>query len=274
MKIDMVIWSRDRAMQLDLLLRSTYRFFPAVARIGILWRATTADSRKAYAKVQERFSSQSPQPEWVHERIFKDDLMSILNTFDSPLVLGNSDDNVFIRDVDADSIMVPQPKYIAFSLRLNPQVNYCQPANLHIVAPKNLTLAGNCVVWDWTYSDPQGYWGYPHACDSNVYDAAYFKQLIAPLDFHNPRTLEIEMNEHRPFYSQKPNMISFIDTCLLNVCNNVIQDGSSNPAGTESPEVLTKRYLSGDEIELSPFVDLHPTQCHIVQPFTFSRIKM
>lgn len=269
--IDTIIWSRDRACQLDLLLRSQQRFMPFIHRTYVIWRATGPKFAAAYQGLISRFNGIS----FIEEGDFGRDLREILDRVEAPLILGNSDDNVFINPVpDVIGAEHFGRSIAAFSLRLNPGVTFCQPAGLSLTPPEFMSLGmdgGALQVWDWTKSDPRGCWGYPHPIDSNIYARGVLRSLIAWGQFHNPRTCELWMDQHRR--KDRPHMMCFPETKLVNICNNRVQDGSVNPAGEQSVDFLNEIYLSGKQIRLEPFIGMPVTQCHVVKDYEFEEWK-
>jgi hypothetical protein len=260
MNIGTIIWSKDRPAQLDLLLRSQLKYTDIIETI-IIYRATSDLFAAGYGELFKRHYLFDAVP----EKYFKDDVLTSLNQMYSHTVLGNSDDNVFINPVDSRAEEWGLST-VAFSLRLNPRVNFCQPAGLSIVPPKLETVSPGVYSWKWAEADPRGCWGYPHPCDSNLYSRQYLFSLLQNGVFHNPCTMENWMNAHRevaPLLMQ-----CFEKSCLVSVSNNRIQDCSTNPSGDISdPVMLTTRYLDGEQIKLEPFENLDVTQCHIVQPY-------
>jgi hypothetical protein len=272
--IDTLIWSKDRAMQLDLLLRSQLECFPGVNATEIVYATSTPDFECGYKKLIEKW--QNKDISFRKQGVFKDNVLDVLSCFQSTLVLGNSDDNVFISEIPDKNYALDE-NTAALSLRLNPNVNFCHPANLPLQPPvfgPNSTFmfqyGERIYEWDWTTCDPRGCWGYPHPCDSNLYRLDDWIELLQGGAFHNPCSMELWMNRNRP--SNKPKMQCFSKTKLVSVSNNRIdQGGSNNPHGDETQETLNAKWLDDWVIDYGLFRDLQVSQCHIVKPYTFVR---
>lgn len=267
MIIDQIIWSKDRPMQLDLLLRSSAKFFPGIRRTYVIWHATTQEYAYGYGwafeVVNEIMSLRT-----IPQLLFKYDVLEILGRSDADYFLGNSDDNVFVAPVPEFNDL--RKDEIALSLRLNPTVNYCQPASLAIKPPSEWTFDNDRGVmsWDWTKCDPRGCWGYPEPCDSNIYRRQWWIEQLKDAKFSKPAEMEVWMNTHRD--GAKPFMRCFHESKLLNICANRIQDGSTNPAGSYDPAELCRMYLAGKRIALEPTIAKLPrTQCHSMSEYVF-----
>lgn len=298
--IDQIIWSKNRPAQLDLLLRSQKEYVTGIASTLVLYSAQGEIFRKGYECAQKLH----PDVMWLKETDFRQQLVRGMQSFSNDHLLGNSDDNVWTSQVDLTGIKF-EPWVVALSLRLNPSVNYCQPAGLQMKPPTfyvdsesiDPPVAGyQCVseaarggltlnalergasdeikengpfpgmMFRWSSSDPRGCWGYPQPCDSNVYPRKWWIDLISRAQFHNPGSLEDWMNTHRDI--SKPYMRCYDRSKLVNICNNRVQTTSTCPSGTGwEPEILARNFLDKRRISMDPFRNLNPMQCHTSLPF-------
>jgi len=265
MKIDMIIWSCDRPMQCDLLLRSMYKFAPIFNAVYVLWKATKEEYVRGYERLVERHFLSVDF--WPERPGFKQAIVDILSDSEADYVLGNSDDNVFVDFVDP-GVLDMVSCACAFSLRLHPGVNRCQPAGIAIQEPELVLLPSGSYIWDWSTCDPRGCWGYPHPCDSNIYRHNYLSDLVADGEFNNPAGMEIHMNNRRS--DMFLCMQCFDVAKLVSICANTLnQNGIGNPARGASVEELNGRWLNGEQIRLDPFVGLNPPQCHIEMDYEY-----
>jgi hypothetical protein len=260
MNIRHLVWSKDRACQLDLLLRSAERFMPFIDETVVIYKASNEFYADGYRRLIEKYYS----CEWMticEEFDFHWQILHFIKTAQDR-VLGNSDDNVFIRNVP-----INLPNVANLSLRLHPGVTYCQPAQLEIKSPGWVIQPEDYMGWDYTLCDPRGCWGYPHPCDSHIYKHDVWYDQIKTGSWSNPASLEIWMNTHRIKFQV---MYCFPKACLISVSNNSTgQAQASNQNGQVSLEDLNRLWLSGKQIELAPFENLEHNACHIIKPYTF-----
>lgn len=254
-------------MQCDALLRTMVINAPYISHTIVVWCASDRKFEEGYQKLVSAWNYRYEHVEFMRERdTFKESLCAATEGFCGDFMLGNSDDNLFINPVPVDTEFELADNEHAFSLRLNPCIDHCQPASLDIVPPP-LMREGAWLVFDWTKADPRGCWGYPCPCDSNVYRRQWFREMIVTGDYKNPFTFENWMQHNR-----KPKDKLFVKclakSALVNVCNNRVQD-TGNPCGGLSAASLNEKWLEGFEIDVGYFMGLRTEQCHIVQDFSF-----
>src|SRR5262245_45458414 len=87
------IFSRDRAFQLEAMLRSfrSHAQGAAAARLVVLFRATDARHARQYTLLASAY----PDVRFVAEQGFRDDLFSVIGS--SPVILFLVDDTLFTR---------------------------------------------------------------------------------------------------------------------------------------------------------------------------------
>ena len=130
--IDIIIWSKNRAAQLDLLLRSIRDNFKDAGTIFVLYHATTEEFVQGYEKL---ISENKGQIVYIRQSSFDSDIKLILDKMFSQYILGISDDNVFIKPVNMPDDFKLEDDETAFSLRLGNHHNYCLTADLPMEIP-------------------------------------------------------------------------------------------------------------------------------------------
>lgn len=257
-KIDMIVWSKNRACQLDLLLRSTKDHFKNIGKIFILWKADSDEYLGGYKKLMRK--DHGLNMSFMNERNFEDDIQTALCRSRSEYILGNSDDNVFIRKIDFDFDF--PDKVIAFSLRLGKSINYCLPANLGLDLPVFILENTKILYWNWTKSDERGGWGYPHPVDSHIYEKQYWLELLYKGKFNNPREMEDYMNNHRDL--TRPFMMSFTESHLISISANETGQGSNLINAGISLDELNKKFLDNYIISTENIYGIDVNSCHIL----------
>lgn len=271
MKFDMVIFSKDRPSQLDLLLRSIDKYFPMAGKIYILYKSTNNKYLDGYNKLF--LSDKEGRYTFKKEISFAKDIKEALSGLLNEYFLFLCDDDVFIDNVDMSGWPGLLDKEIAFSLRLSKGHNYCHPADLKIIEPifyKNETLP-DLLFWDWTKCNPFGDYGYPFSLDGNIYNTEYMRNKIKDFYFPNPNQLEIDLDSHRDH--NKPLMVCFEKSKLVGVPANRVSDfwvSDNNTIGI-SAEEINKLWLDGIQIKM-PKID-NPISCHINYLYQFENIR-
>jgi len=250
-KIDCIIYTKDRACQLNLLLRSIRDKFLNVGTVYIIYDHSTEEYAKGYerALMREQYDLSMVS---MREGNFQQDTTNIIENMQTPHFLGLCDDDCFIKEVDCSDIIhrLSEPGTSAVSLKggLNIIGNY--PGRLASL-PGFLSV-DPYLKWNWReYSTekPDIDWGYPTCVNSYIFDRHYFLGLIRHFAFQYPPNLEGGLNTVRHLF--KPIMYSFKESVLLNIVANRIQTLSPNPFATTHHygiEELNNRFLDGERI--------------------------
>ena len=243
-KMNTIIFSKDRAMQLDLLLRSMKDHFD-YGSTTVLYTTSGPEYQKGYDLLKTRFDINL-----VKESNFKKDLINIVNDYTSPLVV-LVDDVVFIREVTikeyqrmVNGIMFGKVKTGSLMLGMNIDYSYTHERKI------NNPLKGDYdyYTWDWTQEDRHTNFGYPHGIGGNMWESEYFFKRIKYKRFDNPNELESKLSwPYRKRRLGSPLMSCFKETKLLGLQVNMVQDSvKGNRSGSKySPRYLNDSYLDG-----------------------------
>ncbi|MBX5469438.1 MAG: FkbM family methyltransferase [Thermoleophilaceae bacterium] len=244
--LDLVIFSKDRACQLDLLLRSYKTFFrdQDAVRLQVIYTYEGEDFGRAYQVVRELH----PEPRWVCELDsavgFRQLALDAVGH--SPYVMFLVDDDVFKEPFTLSSPeferFAQDPQIAALSLRMCPRMNYAY--TLARLTPIPELEPGN--VWDWTRAD--GDWAYPMSVDGNVFRSDELVPLMAELDFRNPNTLEAALARN-PL--RNPKMVCFDESRVINLPLNRVQEVVRNRHGQVTAEWLNEQFLAGRRLSLA-----------------------
>ena len=243
--LDVVIFSKDRACQLDLLLRSIERHFVdrGDASIQVLYTF----SEQAYGCAYDAVIAAHPDFAYVCEREraegFKDIVAGMVG--DNEFVTFLVDDDVFKEDF---SLRAPEFRTFAqdgeimcLSLRMCPRMDYAYTLDRHTPIPS----FERGTVWDWTGCD--GDWGYPMSIDGHIFRSDELVPLVRELEFHNPNTFEDVLSRH-PLAS--PKAVCFEESKLINIPVNRVQDTALNRHGDVTAEWLNTHFLEGGRLSL------------------------
>ncbi len=255
--LDVVIFSKDRACQLELLLRSIKRFFAEwqESNIQVLYTHSTPEFGRAYEGVR----AQHPEFRYVCE-------------LDSPLgfreltlgLVGGGTYLTFL--VDDDVFKAPfslaEPEFAAFaedpslmclSLRMCPRMDYAYTLDRHTAIP----TFQRGTVWDWTEGD--GDWGYPMSIDGHIYRSAELAPLMRALEYRDPNTFEDVLSRH-PLGARLA--ICFEESRIINLPVNRVQDTAPNRHGDVAAEELNELFLSGRRLSLDTVIGVRNPSPH------------
>ena len=187
MNVRAIVFSRDRAAQLDLLLSSLRANAPGLLdSLTVLWRASDDLYRQAYDTCAE----EHPDVEFVVEHSFADDVRSLLAP--AELVVFFTDDSVLFRSLE-DRERTPQewladdPELLCFSLRLGRNCEECYPYGCRQRLP-DFASHGDALSWAWGGADCD--FGYPMSLDGHIMEAEVPRQMLGAQQPANPNELE------------------------------------------------------------------------------------
>jgi hypothetical protein len=256
-----IVFSKDRAMQLDACLRSIERYAPYAGSITVICLASNADFAEAYRDLgigeRVRLLHQSDD--------FRRDVIGAIDA-DVQYTVFHTDDNVFFRR----PLGVPSlPNgFATFSLRLGENTTDCYTLDRPQRLPR-LSAAGSLIAWDWTRAE--GDFAYPMSLDGHVFDTCHLLWMLRRARFTNPNGLEAELHYRR--YLAPPVMLAFRESSLLSIPANLVNSThenrtSGNPA--LSAEALNARFLDGDRIQIDQMDFAAVRAAHQEVPFVFS----
>jgi GT2 family glycosyltransferase len=258
--IRLVVFSKDRPAQLDLLLRSVVRFVPAGVQIAVVFTASEPLHDHGYAVVREGH----PWARWVDEREaggFKAATLSLVA--DAGERIGFLvDDIVFTHPLDVDAAPLAaldaDPDVLCCSLRLDPGKTYCYALDRPMTPPPATT-------WHWMRME--GDWAYPMSLDGHIFRTAQIAPLLERLQYRNPNELEAALAA-API--ALPKATCFDVARIVNVPDNRVQDTAPNRHGGGSAAWFTPALLAGLRLDLEPFVGLTVHSVHHEMPLRFA----
>jgi hypothetical protein len=255
--MNIVIFSKDRAMQLEALLRSYKEFCKDCYfnNITIIWKASTLDFLDGYMTLQENEAyTKDLGITWVIQTDFKKNVLESLKSssefsmflvddilFKEPF---SSSDKQFITFRDSKEIL-------CLSLRLWKGIDYCYPTNTTVTLPNDFDQ----FTGTWSWVGAEGDWGYPMSVDGHVFRTELISQIAAKLNYYNPNTFEGIMAAFSGMLKNYGKMICYPQgSKLLNLPINRVQNDVNNRfENSISAEEMNQRFLNGDRIDLKPF---------------------
>jgi hypothetical protein len=240
-----VIFSKNRAMQLDALLRSMRRFGANFWPPTILWKATDARFEAAYEQLTDEF----PDCWWTQETRFPSFAYELLACLSRGQALGAlfSDDDVFFREVPAFEVGAGQ----SFSLRFGGGAASVDAA---VAAADGVLRTGlqPCLGW---------------SCDGNVHPIEELRVAVKMATPLEPNLIEGAMNVP----ARAVREIRAEKSCLVSIPHNLVQDVYPNPNMGGSAAELNDRWLAGERIDLDAMDFSGVTDSHAFLPYAFRK---
>lgn len=261
--MNITIFSKNRAAQLDSFLKSMKEFFKEYSdnKINILYTYTNKDFEKGYDKIKELH----PEVSLIKENNFKKNLLNLINPKNNYTVFFVDDiiwkDYFSLNDYEFKKFE-EDDDILTLSLRLNPNMNYCYTANLPMKLPKSY----NNGIWNWKASTAD--FGYPMSVDGHIFRTKDILPLLKQLPYQNPNSLEYLMSVN-PI--NKPKIICYKESKIINIPCNKVQTNNPNKYGDVSIEYLNKMFLNDNFIDFLEYKKLNNKQCHLELPLKFKK---
>ena len=260
--IDVIVFSKDRAAQLDLTLSGLKRHLKEWAEQSytILYTYSSDLHKLAYDKVKRLH----PEFKWIEETNFQQDTKNIFNSGNKSYVSFLVDDDVWINDMSLNSPEFNEfknnPQIACLSPRISKQVNYCYTARLQTPPPKVFI---NNTTWYWTSSELAGDWNYVFSIASfHIFRREDLTNLINTVPFRGPNTFEGSCLAPYP-PRHRPLMICFENCKVFCGTNNRVQvENGNHHENSHTPDMLAKNFLLGRRLDPNANDGLVSNMCH------------
>jgi hypothetical protein len=252
--INITVFSKDRACQLDAFLRS-YRQFVKEPILTVIFNYSNDFFKSGYDKLIPRF----PKVNFVKESDFKTDLLQSIKT-ERPLTTFFVDDVVFRRNFswNCNEVKYFQQSHdiACLSLRLSPAINYCYTLNCSSPTPQ----IDNNHCWYWRSCAHD--WNYPMSLDGHIFKTEDLLPLAMKLEYRSPNTFE-EALAYNPL--PKPKMMCLKEHVIYNIPQNKVQmDFKKNRYQKNGLSIkqLNERYLNNEIIDIDHLASVDNNSAH------------
>ena len=271
-----IIFSYNRAMQLDYLLKSVISRFKMEYKVVIIYH-TSGEHKKGYDLLKEKYASYPNIAFSERKKVLFD--WSYLQTFNSKknwwffrernflkengdnfknlvqqeirksnceFVMFNTDDGLFFEDVVI-------PEKIFEIIRNNPE-----NSSYRLYVGENLEGQPDFVQkkdeyyeWDYYVETKIHHWTFPFSVDGTIYHSKGILKHLKKIAFHNPVTLEDRgckyIMAHKLF---KIGLSPISSQLVLTKLNRVTVD-TANPTIHIKPDFLNQKFIDGYILELT-----------------------
>lgn len=261
-KLNMIIFSCNRACQVDLLLRSMKLMFKEWRDQNIV--ITYECTHENYAHGYDLAAKLHPDVTFLKRQSFRGDLPKIFDSVDLPYTVFFPDDDVFLHNFTLEcnefKRFEQDSNITCFSLRLAPYIDYSY-ANKG-PCPHPQSIDPTMMIWNWQQQASD--WGYPMSIDGHIFRSHQLRPLIHNLNYAMPNSLEQAMVENH--HAMPGNlMICLPEQRIVNVPVNKVQTENNNHFATNisySEVDLNAAFLDGRRIALEPFCYLKTPAVH------------
>ncbi len=257
--LNIIIFSKDRACQIDSLLRSlndNFHYIPDT--VSVLYKSTDSDFQDGYHRVMAKEILTNIH--WLKETDFKSDVRNLVLTMKhESLLMFLVDDNIIFRKIDITPTVAKfQRKHLFISLRASR--SYPRDREL-----PSFSETDGSLEWKWKIKRKKSNtWNYPFSVDGNIYQTVRLQQILNNINFAAPNSFESAMHAYRKcrWIRQIDKAISPMQPSVFNNPLNRVQTEGKTYHKNIDPNFINKKYLAGFEIDNSKLYACKPTDTH------------
>jgi hypothetical protein len=258
-----IVFSKDRAMQLDAVLHSLRLHCRDIENVDmkVLYITSEAAHEEQYVQLMKMH----PSVQFIREHDFKQQLL--LNIAYYPFIFFMVDDCMFVKSFlleEVVSAIDANPDVLGFSFRLGRNTTYCYSMDRPQQLPAFQELGNGFVKFHWASGEYE--FGYPLEVSSSMYRTKDLFILLAESPFHNPNTLESQLAQQAWKYADMQGYaISNEVSLAFCIPVNIVQRVYNNRAGTNTGYSIYELYQlfqQGYKINVDQYSDFVPSACH------------
>lgn len=248
-KIDSIVFSKDRAMQLHAFLSSYIQMVSGRGTMYILYRASNEHHAQSYRELAAEFRAEDFV--FVLETDFRAQLRELSEQSAASVIGLFVDDMLFIRAVDYHRILEFDPLKQVVTLSRGKDLEYSQVLRKHLTLPPFARAADDFLSFKWNYSDEYSDWTYPIGVSGYFFATDEWVVMLRSIDFKAPNSLEANLQVYRPLFINRDGVCPDHISCVC-IHANLVQTESVNPTlGSFSVEELLAKWQDGRAIDLS-----------------------
>lgn len=261
----LIVFSKDRAMQLEALLRSFFFYVTHPGSVKVLFAASSPEHEKGYQKLIDQYTD---RVSFAKETNFRSDLIKLFDSVEEEKVLFMVDDIFFKSAVDFSDFEKIDPKHEVLSLRLGNHLSYAYTLQKEQPLPRFYETNGNSTLLSWRWKEGKYDWEYPLSVDGHLFNTYELKILVNELEYKAPNSFESALQVMDPLFLTRKGLCYSQSIIVNNPCNKV-QEENDNIHGTVSIEELNDKWLSGYRIDFESYKGLKNKSAHEDLPLKF-----
>ena len=269
--VSFIIFSKDRALQLDGLLQSMLHHVTGTYSIHVLYCASNAAHAHAYRELTDSIQN-TDRIQWTKEADFKNDLVRTLQSLKTESVCFLVDDIVFISPVDLDTLGGTTMRDGIVSLRLGSKITFCYTKQKTMRSPKLNPINRQPNLLQFSWEDGNYDWAYPLSVDGHIFPSSEITVAAEFLNYRAPNTFERALQILTPLYQKRPGYC-FDSPRMFNMPLNRVQNENDNISGEISPEHLLEKWQAGLTLDFKILSDAATISVHEERPISFCKRK-
>ncbi len=273
--VSIVVFSKDRAMQLNAMLESYFNFVKNPVNLFIIFQASSKVHYHAYTEIKSIFKNSLVDIQFIHENEgFRSTLISVLNKIKTQSMIFLTDDDMFINNIDLTCFSEIDPLKSVVTLRHSPHIRYSYTAGSKHSTPFLKPMQVDRVdAFEFQWFESKNEWSDPWSVDGHMLSTAEVRVLTSISNFKAPNSYEGALKSFNDIINNRTG-ICFPRSIIVNIPINRVQEEVLNKSGSISTDFLLEQWQKGFAIDIKRFSKIIPTSTHEEHTIFFiKRIK-
>jgi hypothetical protein len=273
-----IVFSMDRALQLEGLLASYVANVTNPAPLHVLYRASTSAHHAAYVEALSRFGDviASVSVQKLRES-FREQLLQVLGRIACSRVFFLVDDDLFVERFDLDELLAIDTRIAVPSLRLGTNLTRSyvvqQPQPLPPLYRWTGTGAGaldsatgddratrnDLLCWRWSEGIHE--WAYPLSVDGHIFGVSEIDTIARHCSFDSPNTFENSLQEFAELFLPRLG-VCHRKSRMLNLPVNKVQADVANLHGDVHQDDLLREWQRGFRLDHEALYQIDNESAH------------
>jgi len=272
MSVGLLVFSKDRAMQLDCFLRTLNECCEGDITTYVLFKASDDVNERHYNQLADEYK----EVVFITERDLIQQTRNILSWHD--YIIYCVDDCIFTNKFCVDDIvwaLEETPDAIGFSLRVGTNTKYCYMQDEMQPELDYDVFGGGIIKYDWRDYPANVDFGYPLEISSSCYRTKDVARMLYP-ELKTVWDIEVNMTKFRSQFERTHPYLLCYETSVA-FCNpiNKFRKNPGIRSGEDdsySIDELVKKYEAGYRIDMSTFHGLETDSVHQEIGFNFNKV--
>lgn len=258
-----IVFSKDRPLQLHLLLQSYVDMVANPVPLTVLYAASNDAYAKAFEEVAACFKGQDFT--FVRETGFRTALLAQLEKVRAGKVFFLMDDDVFVNAIDMRMHAAFDAQEVVLNPMLSPQLTHCYTTQRAMPLPVFTQVKNRPDLREFKWGASIDMWDYPMMVDGTLFDTREMRLMAQLTRYKAPNSFEGALMEFAHGYRQRKGYC-YAKAVVMNLPLNKVQTENANHAGSSGPEDLLKTWNEGLAIDPTPYYGMDFTGFKTIEP--------
>lgn len=260
-KIVSIIFSKDRAMQLDGFLASYFENVENYSEIKVLYHVSNEAHKKSYLDLQKIYENFPVK--FIQETNFRANLIDALEKSSEDRLIFYVDDMLFSQKIDYSWLKDIDPLNNIVCLSRGKDLNYSTVLAKKLEVPSFNKITENLYQFKWNEISEFSDWTYPIGVSGYMFSRLEIMAMIKATNFKAPNSLEHNLQMFLPYFTKRGG-ISLENVATPCVHTNLTQtEGYNNILGHYSLEELLDLWNANKRINYAEFIGLKVSEAEV-----------